>query len=106
MEFRRITGLPPYVFTIIDGLKVEARRAVGGHSVAGPHARRLPHEPLLRRPQEGDAHAGGGHLGGRRGEQLAAGPRCAPRVGAAGGAFSGPTARRSGRAVGRAFRHL
>jgi alanine-synthesizing transaminase len=27
MEFRRITGLPPYVFTIIDGLKVEARRA-------------------------------------------------------------------------------
>lgn len=27
MEFRRINGLPPYVFTIIDGLKVEARRA-------------------------------------------------------------------------------
>ena len=27
MEFRRITSLPPYVFTIIDGLKVEARRA-------------------------------------------------------------------------------
>ena len=27
MEFRRITGLPPYVFTIIDSLKVEARRA-------------------------------------------------------------------------------
>ncbi|MGH9212901.1 MAG: aminotransferase class I/II-fold pyridoxal phosphate-dependent enzyme [Acidimicrobiales bacterium] len=27
MEFRRITGLPPYVFTIIDGLKVQARRA-------------------------------------------------------------------------------
>ena len=27
MEFRRITGLPPYVFTIIDGLKQEARRA-------------------------------------------------------------------------------
>ena len=26
MEFRRIPGLPPYVFTIIDGLKVEARR--------------------------------------------------------------------------------
>ena len=26
MEFRRITNLPPYVFTIIDGLKVEARR--------------------------------------------------------------------------------
>ena len=25
MEFRRITGLPPYVFTIIDGLKIEAR---------------------------------------------------------------------------------
>ena len=27
MEFRRINALPPYVFTIIDGLKVEARRA-------------------------------------------------------------------------------
>ena len=27
MEFRRITNLPPYVFTIIDGLKVAARRA-------------------------------------------------------------------------------
>jgi alanine-synthesizing transaminase len=27
MEFRRIPGLPPYVFTIIDTLKAEARRA-------------------------------------------------------------------------------
>ncbi len=27
MEFRRINGLPPYVFAIIDGLKLEARRA-------------------------------------------------------------------------------
>jgi alanine-synthesizing transaminase len=27
MEFRRIAGLPPYVFTIIDGIKLEARRA-------------------------------------------------------------------------------
>ncbi|MEJ5253791.1 MAG: aminotransferase class I/II-fold pyridoxal phosphate-dependent enzyme [Acidimicrobiales bacterium] len=27
MEFRRITSLPPYVFTIIDTLKIEARRA-------------------------------------------------------------------------------
>src|ERR1700741_4462578 len=27
MEFRRIPGLPPYVFAIIDGLKIEARRA-------------------------------------------------------------------------------
>src|SRR3954467_14009311 len=27
MEFRRIPGLPPYVFTIIDGLKKDARRA-------------------------------------------------------------------------------
>src|SRR5947207_5991219 len=27
MEFRRITGLPPYVFTITDALKIEARRA-------------------------------------------------------------------------------
>ena len=31
MEFRRIPGLPPYVFTIIDGIKMEARRA--GHDV-------------------------------------------------------------------------
>ena len=31
MEFRRISSLPPYVFTIIDGLKVDARR--GGHDV-------------------------------------------------------------------------
>jgi alanine-synthesizing transaminase len=27
MEFRRINHLPPYVFTIIDGLKMAARRA-------------------------------------------------------------------------------
>jgi alanine-synthesizing transaminase len=27
LEFRRITNLPPYVFTIVDGLKVAARRA-------------------------------------------------------------------------------
>ena len=27
MEFRRIVGLPPYVFTIINNLKIEARRA-------------------------------------------------------------------------------
>ncbi|MGH3849342.1 MAG: aminotransferase class I/II-fold pyridoxal phosphate-dependent enzyme, partial [Pseudonocardiaceae bacterium] len=27
MEFRRINALPPYVFTIIDGLKMGARRA-------------------------------------------------------------------------------
>ena len=27
MDFRRIEGLPPYVFTIIDSLKIEARRA-------------------------------------------------------------------------------
>ena len=26
MEFRRISNLPPYVFTIIDSLKVERRR--------------------------------------------------------------------------------
>ncbi|MCU1346944.1 MAG: hypothetical protein JWL70_3210, partial [Acidimicrobiia bacterium] len=26
MEFRRITNLPPYVFTIINELKVAARR--------------------------------------------------------------------------------
>ena len=27
MEFRRIPGLPPYVFTIIEALKLDARRA-------------------------------------------------------------------------------
>jgi len=27
VEFRRITNLPPYVFAIINGLKIEARRA-------------------------------------------------------------------------------
>src|SRR5947199_6858768 len=27
MEFRRINALPPYVFTIIEGLKMAARRA-------------------------------------------------------------------------------
>src|SRR5690606_41365329 len=27
MEFRRIDGLPPYAFTTIDGLKLEARPA-------------------------------------------------------------------------------
>ena len=27
MEFRRITNLPPYVFSIINGLKIEARQA-------------------------------------------------------------------------------
>ncbi|HZB42345.1 MAG TPA: aminotransferase class I/II-fold pyridoxal phosphate-dependent enzyme, partial [Ilumatobacter sp.] len=27
MEFRRITNLPPYVFTVINNLKIEARRA-------------------------------------------------------------------------------
>ena len=26
MEFRRITNLPPYVFTVINGLKIEARQ--------------------------------------------------------------------------------
>jgi alanine-synthesizing transaminase len=31
MEFRRIQGLPPYVFTIINDLKIQARRA--GHDV-------------------------------------------------------------------------
>ena len=44
MEFRRITSLPPYVFTIIDTLKVEARRAgedvidlgFGNHDLPSP----------------------------------------------------------------------
>ena len=31
MEFRRIPGLPPYTLGIIDGLKIEVRRA--GHDV-------------------------------------------------------------------------
>ena len=40
MEFRRINDLPPYVFTIIDGLKSEA---------AAGRARR--HRPRLRQPR-------------------------------------------------------
>ena len=43
MEFRRITNLPPYVFTIIDGLKIEARRA--GVDVDRPRLRQ-PRHPL------------------------------------------------------------
>jgi len=31
VEFRRINNLPPYVFTIINDLKVEGRRA--GHDI-------------------------------------------------------------------------
>ncbi len=45
MEFRRITNLPPYVFTIINDLKIEARRAgadvidlgFGNPDIPSPH---------------------------------------------------------------------
>ena len=46
MEFRRITNLPPYVFTIIDELKIEARRA--GVDVDRPRVRQ-PRHPVARR---------------------------------------------------------
>ena len=35
MEFRRITNLPPYVFTVINGLKIEAASAVQMSSTLG-----------------------------------------------------------------------
>ena len=59
MEFRRITNLPPYVFTIINNLKIEARRAgvdvidlgFGNPDIPSPRDRRReagrggPHRP-------------------------------------------------------------
>ena len=55
MEFRRITNLPPYVFTIINGLKIEARRAgadvidLGLRQPRHPVARRSPSRSWPRR---------------------------------------------------------
>ena len=60
MEFRRITNLPPYVFTIINNLKIEARRAGADvidlglrqprHPVAGHRrATSSPRRPRSRR---------------------------------------------------------
>ena len=48
MEFRRIHGLPPYVFTIIDSLKVEARRAgeQQGLLIVSPSLDRVPRIPV------------------------------------------------------------
>jgi alanine-synthesizing transaminase len=47
MEFRRIENLPPYVFTIINNLKIEARRA--GNDVidlaSGTPTSRRPRSP-------------------------------------------------------------
>ena len=68
MEFRRIPGLPPYVFTIIDGLKMEARRAgrdvidlgFGNPDLPSPEiaveklaeaAHNTPQPPLLGQPR-------------------------------------------------------
>ena len=76
MEFRRIPGLPPYVFTIIDGLKQEARRAgrdvvdlgFGNPDLPSPddrggEARRggpqQPQPPLLGQPGHPQAAPGG-----------------------------------------------
>ena len=55
MEFRRITSLPPYVFTIIDSLNVEARRS--GRDIVDPGFR----TPDLASPARllGDARAKG-----------------------------------------------
>ena len=75
MEFRRITNLPPYVFTIINNLKIEARRAgvdvidlgfgnpdipspqiaVEKLSRGGPHR---PQPPLLGQPRPAQAPRG------------------------------------------------
>ena len=76
MEFRRITNLPPYVFTIIDGLKIEARRAgedvidlgFGNPDLPSPDDRRRealrggaqqPQPPLLVQPGHPEAARGG-----------------------------------------------
>ena len=45
MEFRRINALPPYVFGIMDALKIEARRA--GESTSSTSASAIP---TCRRP--------------------------------------------------------
>ena len=55
MEFRRIPGLPPYVFTIIDGLKQEARQPGATSSTSASATptcprRRSPSRSSPRRP--------------------------------------------------------
>ena len=50
MEFRRITNLPPYVFTIINDLKIEARRA--GADVDRPRLRQPRHPVAGHRRRE------------------------------------------------------
>ena len=59
MEFRRITNLPPYVFTIINGLKIEARQRVQMSSTLGSetltfHHLMLPlrNSPNRRKPKK------------------------------------------------------
>ncbi len=62
MEFRRISNLPPYVFTIINNLKIEARRAgrdvidlgfgnpdIPSPDIAVQQARRSSHKPANHR---------------------------------------------------------
>ncbi len=55
MEFRRIPGLPPYVFTIIDGLKVEARRAGRDVIDLGFGNPDIPSSPRRRREELAEA---------------------------------------------------
>ena len=56
MEFRRITSLPPYVFTIINNLKVEARPValMWMQDEAGPDAKIICVPP--REPRWKDVH--------------------------------------------------
>ena len=58
VEFRRITNLPPYVFTIINNLKVEARRA--GVDVIDLGLRQ-PRHPVAR-DRRREAGRGGAHM--------------------------------------------
>ena len=57
MEFRRITNLPPYVFTIINNLKIEARRA--GADVIDLGLRQ-PRHPLARHRRRQARRVGAG----------------------------------------------
>ena len=76
MEFRRIPGLPPYVFTIIDGLKIEARRA--GQDVDRPRLRQP--RPAVARDRGREAGRGGAqHAATTATRPAGASPSCARR---------------------------
>ena len=69
MEFRRINALPPYVFGIMDALKIEARRA--GERRRRPRLRQPRHAVARRRRREA-----------RRGGRATRATTVTPRAGA------------------------